>query len=596
MATLEDHGIDVPPGATGEVRTTCPRCSAARRKAHERCLAVNADKGTWDCKHCGWSGGVKTGADDYGTIPGVRQPRRFARPAYAPSHPDALDARARAWLTGDRHLTAAVIDAHRLESRQIWMPQAGREVATIAFPYFRDGAVINVKYRDGAKHFRMEKDAELLLYGLDDIDPARPLVWVEGEIDKLSCAVVGFTSCVSMPNGAPPPESRNPTGHFAPLDSAAATLEGIADHIIAVDNDAPGRGLQDELIRRIGVARCRVVAWPEGCKDANEVLVRHGAPALAACLDAARPVPVAGLFTPNDLADRLSDLYDHGMAGGVEPTCAPLAALYKVKPGALTVLTGIPGMGKTAWLDWLLVDLIVAHGWRFAICSPENQPLERHLGQLLQIATGKPFRRGPHPRMTATERDEARAWIDEYVTFVLPPDEDERGYALDRILELARVAIRRRGVTGVVIDPWNELEHSRPPGLREDEYLGQSLIAIKRFARAHKVHVWLVAHPRTLAKVEGAYPVPTLYDISGGSMWRNKADVGIVVHRESSDDRRPTQVYVQKVRFQPESGMPGMVELFYDPLTGRYNASGPVAYRREPTDPWDAEIAEVDDA
>ena len=56
MQTWTDVGITIAYGATGEMRTTCPRCSASRRKSRDGCLAVNVDKGTWVCHHCGWKG------------------------------------------------------------------------------------------------------------------------------------------------------------------------------------------------------------------------------------------------------------------------------------------------------------------------------------------------------------------------------------------------------------------------------------------------------------------------------------------------------------------------------------------------------------
>jgi putative DNA primase/helicase len=58
MTTWTDVGIAIPYGTTGEVRTTCPQCSASRHKPHDRCLAANADEGTWHCWHCGWRGGL----------------------------------------------------------------------------------------------------------------------------------------------------------------------------------------------------------------------------------------------------------------------------------------------------------------------------------------------------------------------------------------------------------------------------------------------------------------------------------------------------------------------------------------------------------
>ena len=45
MQTWTDVGITIAYGATGEMRTTCPQCSASRRKTREVCLAVNVDQG-----------------------------------------------------------------------------------------------------------------------------------------------------------------------------------------------------------------------------------------------------------------------------------------------------------------------------------------------------------------------------------------------------------------------------------------------------------------------------------------------------------------------------------------------------------------------
>lgn len=53
----------------------------------------------------------------------------------------------------------------------------------------------------------------------------------------------------------------------------------------------------------------------------------------------------------------------------------------------------------------------------------------------------------------------------------------------------------RFGIRGLVIDPYNELDHQRPTYMTETEYVSQMLTKIKRFAQYHEVHVWLVAHP-----------------------------------------------------------------------------------------------------
>jgi twinkle protein len=136
---------------------------------------------------------------------------------------------------------------------------------------------------------------------------------------------------------------------------------------------------------------------------------------------------------------------------------------------------------------------------------------------------------------------------------------------------LAKVLILRKGIKGLVIDPWNELDHSRPSNLSETEYISQCLSKIRRFARLHNIHIWLIAHPTKLRKEDnGNYPVPTPYDISGSAHWRNKADNCISIWRDLNDRDTPVQIHVQKVRFK-EIGQVGMVELNYDYKSGRYS-------------------------
>jgi twinkle protein len=85
--------------------------------------------------------------------------------------------------------------------------------------------------------------------------------------------------------------------------------------------------------------------------------------------------------------------------------------------------------------------------------------------------------------------------------------------------------------------------------------------------------VWFVAHPAKMHRENGNIPVPTLYDISGSANFANKADIGLVVHRDPQNDPTRTDIYVRKVRFK-SVGKIGMCSLRYDRATGRYEALG----------------------
>ena len=51
------------------------------------------------------------------------------------------------------------------------------------------------------------------------------------------------------------------------------------------------------------------------------------------------------------------------------------------------------------------------------------------------------------------------------------------------MLDIARAAVYRYGIRGLVVDPYNELDHQRPASMNETEYVSQMLTKIKRFAQ-----------------------------------------------------------------------------------------------------------------
>lgn len=284
-----------------------------------------------------------------------------------------------------------------------------------------------------------------------------------------------------------------------------------------------------------------------------------------------------GIYSVKDLWDAVDELYEKGLTAGASTGWANLDQYYTVKRGQWTVVTGMPSHGKSEWLDAMLVNLALQHGWKFCICSPENQPIERHIASLMGKWAGEPFSRGYLSQMSTRTKDEAKAWVQDHFVFVLPLNKD---FTVEGVLDLTSEVRAQRPVDGVIIDPWNELEHKRPEAMSETEYVSQSLTFMRRYARAQEIHLWLVVHPTKLQKERhtGAYPVPTLYDCHGSAHFRNKSDMGIVVWRDMMDESSPTAIHVQKVRFR-ECGQVGQVDLYFDKWTGRYSEE-PKVFRR----------------
>jgi twinkle protein len=567
MKTWADFGIDVRPGATGNYATTCPQCSPHRKNAKAKCLSANIEDEVWNCHHCSWSGTLKQGIDRKSN-PWEFVPKTYKKPTFKHTPPKDTTI---AWFE-KRGIPANVVQRNQISAAKVWMPQVEAEVDCIQFPVIRKGEVVNIKSRDAQKNFKQESGAERVLYGMDDVT-GDTMIIVEGEIDKLSVEVAGFLNCVSVPDGAPSPTTKNYASKFEFLENCEEFLKGIKKVILAVDNDEPGKVLEEELARRLGREKCERTVWPEGCKDANEVLVKCGRDKLRECIKMARPYPLVGIFEVTDIYSDIQTLYRNGLQKGALPGWPSVNELYSVRTGEWSLVTGIPGSGKSEWLDAMLVNLARDEGWKFALFSPENSPLQRHFAKLAEKFIGKPFSEHRYvERMKPHELEKACKWVHRHFIFLNPPDDE---LTVEAVIDKARSAVLRHGINGIVIDPWNELDHSRPPGLSETEYISQCLTRIRRFARECNLHVWLVAHPTKLQKdkVTGTYPVPTPYDVSGSSHWRNKADYCIAVHRELKEGNKEVEVHIQKVRFK-EIGKVGVAVLEYKSASGRYTDQG----------------------
>lgn len=528
----------------------CPQCQHTRKhNPKDKPLSVHSDNGElfYKCHHCQWKGKITDGQP---------QNRTYTKPDYRPTEAGPTE-KLLTWFAS-RGIPPAIVKRRQIESREVILPQTGKLTRCIAFPYFRNGEVVNVKYRSADKLFRMESGAELTFYGLDDLDP-ECVVIVEGEPDCLAVETAGISSVLSVPNG---------TGtNLDILTGVESQFEQVKKFIIAGDSDPAGRQLQQELVRRLGAERCWRTEWPEGCKDANEVLMKHGADEVRRCIDKSRPVPIEGAFEVLDILDSLGELYDFGRPRGLDPGWSNLREYYQPRCGQWTVITGSPGAGKSAFLRALLVNLALEADWQFAIFPPEDLPPAEYVSQLIEVYLGKPFDDGPTQRMSKAEMLEAAEWVHDHFV-ILNPSDDFRDF--DSLLKLAKQMVYRRGINGFVIDPWNEIEHQRSAAMSETQYIEACLVKMRAFSQLHGLHNWIIAHPTKLSKNEsGVYPVATLYDVAGSAHWFNKADFGLSIWRDKSDDKTPVEIHVQKVRSR-WCGQLGMVQLYYSKVTGQY--------------------------
>lgn len=616
---LQERGIVLKVYSEGEhSHLHCPSCQGGNN--NDKDLAVTIQPGGreafWKCfrANCGFSGKVAVGSGNRAplhpaepaTMSGLKRQEQTAPPVTPQPKWQQLTNHKMLEFFKSRGIGEKTLQRNGIMEEVKWLGSAATHC--IAFPYRRGTRLVNIKYRSLNKKFTQVAGADKILFGLDDIANQPEIIIVEGEMDKLALEEAGILNVVSVPDGAPAKskEDKLPSPEndkkFSYLWNCRGELDQATKIILATDNDVPGQALADELARRLGRERCWRVRWPgsapaadpppappssdgvlEGSsvpadasqfrKDANDVLMADGPDYLRDCIEAAEPYPIRGLFRFSDFHQDILEYYGMQKSADLAVTTgwASLDEYYKVIPGELTIITGVPNSGKSEWIDALLVNLTTLHGWSFALCSMEKK-VSVHARQLLEKQYGMPFllsdNSGPAARMTEQQVHQGLEWLDD--CFHLIRCEDDELPSVDWVLNLARAAVLRFGIRGLVIDPYNELDHQRPSHMSETEYVSQMLTKIKRFAQHHDVHVWFVAHPRQMQNWKG--DPPNLYDISGSAHFINKCDNGIVVHRNNDPAKGPpseVNILIRKVRNKMAGGI-GDVFLSYDKRTGRY--------------------------
>lgn len=458
-----------------------------------------------------------------------------------------------------RGISEETMKHFRIYTESHYFHKVSRETPAICTPYVLDGKIVNVKYRSATiKDFSMPEGAEPCWFNLDAVAGKSSVVCVEGEMDVMALYEAGITNVISPPNGCQSvgEEVMNSGKHFL--------LDETVRVILAGDADKPGQEMMDDIARRVGKERCARVIWPDGCKDANDTLMTHGPQRVAQCVREASPLPFDGVIDADAVMESMWSIYGDGLPSGVLTGIGILDKNYTVLPGYWTMVTGAPSSGKTQVLNQIAVNIAERDDWHFGICSLENPDPAVHGTDLLTQHMRKPIQKYSPNRMTAEEFEQGGTWVTQHFHFIKPEEP-----TIASVLLAAKGLVFSKGIKGLVVDPWNELDHP-PSGLNSGDYISKCLSEIRQFAYRYGVHIWLVAHPTKLTKdANGQYPVPTMYDVSGSAHFFNKADYGISVWRDWLDPSKPVQVHVQKSR-RREIATRGVVLLNFDPATGRY--------------------------
>jgi twinkle protein len=225
---------------------------------------------------------------------------------------------------------------------------------------YRDetGELVAQKLRLPGKDFKSIGRKNKPLYGMW-LWPTkgRSITITEGEIDALSVSQSFENNwpVVSLPDGSGSTE-RAIKQHFEYL----CAFEKI---VLMFDADKPGREAVDVAASILPVGKVFVAKYPEDCKDANDVLVKHGKAKLSKCFWDASPWRPDGIVAGEDISldDMMAD-EDKGYELRLPELQRKLLGLRK---GEITLLTAGSGIGKSTTARQLAFELRQDHGLKF---------------------------------------------------------------------------------------------------------------------------------------------------------------------------------------------------------------------------------------
>lgn len=492
--------------------------------------------------------------------------------------PKTLSAAAIDYAARVRGISRATLERLNAASGTAYFPRRlERKSEAVFFPYRFDGAVVNWKAcAFPEKDFIGQKGGKLCFLNIDLVLQAQPgdVFLVEGEWDAAAMVESGIPveRVMSVPNGGheakPSDDEERELSGYGYVE--AAMKRGLGKHkrfIWCGDADDTGHALRRDMAKMLGAAKFWFVDWPDGVKDANDMLRAEGPEALHDLVtNGPLPWPVDGIYSLAELPE----------LPAIKPWRVPKLLNWNDKillaPGTMSVVTGHPGHGKTAVFAQVWADIANENGLIIAPATFETRAKPHYRRILRTLYSGRMER-----DMGSDDVRHADRWINDHYRFILHPEQQP---TLSWILDMFEVAVVRHGVQVVQIDPWNRLESQRESRESETEYIGRCLTSLYVFAQDMGCHVQVLAHPAKMDGPRKGKP-PELDDIAGSKHWDNRVDQGFVVHRPKLFDgqERCTEavIYHKKVRFE-ELGHPCKLTMKYNLANGRFEdaANGPL--------------------
>ncbi len=544
----------------------CPYCHGGKNRKDKGSSSINLRTGQFKClrESCGVQGNMITLARDFGfelrtglETGNRKQYRRLKNPK-APIRPKEP---AVAYLE-NRGISRRVAEQYEITVQT-------EHENVLVFPFYdENGELQFVKYRkidfDKARDKNKEwceRNTRPILFGMKQCRDFENLVITEGQIDSLSVAEAGIGNAVSVPTGAK---------GFTWVPYCWEWVRKFQKIIVFGDLEKGHMSLLEELRQRFPNPIYRVADEDYcGCKDANELLCRHGAHAVKAAVERAKPLPVRRVKVLSDVS-RVDIFKLPKLKTGISQLDRLLGGgLYF---GQVDIIAGKRGDGKSTLAGQIIANAI-EQGYK---CLAYSGELPDYLFKAwLDFQVAGPRNVIENYRddgslnrfVTNSNMDRINAWYQDkcyvYDTGIIEEDEPED------LTRTIREAIMQYGIKVVLIDNLMTAIDLDADGSAE-KYDRQSRFVKKlaRLAMQYEVLILLVAHRR-----KNGFAGDANDEVSGSADITNLAGIVMSYDRDKELLQTQRRLVVSKSRLLGKLCLDGYV-LDYDDRSKRIYGMG----------------------
>ena len=154
---FNQHNLEV-----GKKQGICPLCSHIRKPENKKskCSSYDWERGLGTCHNCNSTFQLHTYQRKGNSN------KDYIKPVAAKYLP--VKDKVEEWFNS-RSITQRTLDDLKVGQGPEYMPQTGKQENTIQFNYIMGNELINIKYRDGRKNFKLYKGAEKVFYNINSI-------------------------------------------------------------------------------------------------------------------------------------------------------------------------------------------------------------------------------------------------------------------------------------------------------------------------------------------------------------------------------------------------------------------------------------------